>query len=58
MLLETTIPASMTIPISDMMFSVVSVVAKTTSTPAIPGGMANKIRSGMRNDLNCATRIK
>ena len=58
MLFETAMPTSITTPISDITFSVVSVSHSVRITPASPGGTAIRIRNGSTNDWNCATRIR
>jgi hypothetical protein len=58
MLLDTTMPTIITIPISDMMLSVVPVAHSVSNTPVNPVGTASRIRKGSTKDLNCATRIK
>src|SRR5208282_4702116 len=58
MLLDTTIPTTITTPINDITLRVVPVTNSISNTPVNPVGTASKINSGSVNDLNCATRIK
>ena len=58
MLFDTTMPTIITTPIKDMMFMVVPVANRMSSTPVTPVGTASRIRNGSTNDLSCATRIR
>ena len=58
MLFETTMPVIMMTPISDMMFSVLPVSSRMSTTPARPGGMAMRMMNGSMNEANCAIRIR
>jgi hypothetical protein len=48
-----TIPASITTPMSDMTFSVVPHRKSATITPLIAGGSASMMMNGSRNERNC-----
>ncbi len=54
MLLETTMPVIMIVPINDMMLSVLPVRRRISTTPARPGGIAIRMIKGSMNELNCA----
>src|SRR5881394_1244007 len=58
MLLETTMPTIITMPISDITFSVVPDAKSSSNTPIRPVGTANRIRKGSRKDSNWATRMR
>ena len=58
MLLETTMPVIMMIPISDMMFNVLPVNTRIITTPASPGGIAMRMMKGSMNEVNCAIRMR
>jgi hypothetical protein len=58
MLSETAIPVIMTMPISDMTFSVVCVTRRKMSTPDRPGGMARRMMNGSLNDANWAIKMR
>jgi len=58
MLFETTMPAIMVTPISDMMLSVLPVSTRMRTTPASPGGIAMRMMNGSMNEANCAIRIR
>ena len=58
MLFDTTMPAIMITPISDMMFSVLPVISRMSTTPASPGGIAIRMMNGSMNEVNWAIRIR
>ena len=58
MLSETEMPTTNSIPINDMTLIGVPVIYRINKTPVNPGGTASKIRTGSRNERNCATKIR
>ncbi len=45
-------PVIMITPIKDMMFSVLPVTSRISTTPASPGGIAIKIMKGSMKEVN------